>query len=90
MSIFLAFAAGILIGLVFYGGLWLTVRALMSSRHPVFLTLSSFWARTILAVAGFLVVANGRWQNVLACLAGFVSGRVLVSLFLNRRRPRCT
>lgn len=74
--------AGFLLGLVFFGGLWWTVRALLGSRHPVLLTLASFWARTGLAVAGFLVVTGSRWENALLCLAGFLAARVLLGRYL--------
>lgn len=85
MNYAIALAAGVLIGLFYYGGLWFTVRGLLSSRHPVMLTLSSFWLRTVLVLAAFLLVMQGRWQNAVACLAGFAAGRMIVSLLL----PRC-
>jgi len=92
MNLFFAFAAGITIGIFFYGGLWLTVRALLTTRHPVLLTMASFWGRTLIALAGFLYAMNGMWQNAVACLAGFALGRAAVSLFLPKSggSPRCT
>lgn len=85
-------AVGILLGVFFYGGLWFTIRALLTSPHPVLLTISSFWARTLVTLAGFLVAMNGRWQNAIVCLAGFGLGRLAVSLLLPRHEglPRCT
>lgn len=90
LSTFLCAGAGIVIGIFFYGGLWLTVRALITSRHPVLLSLASFWTRTVIALAGILLAAQGRWQGAVACLAGFALGRGAVSLLLNRRRATCT
>ena len=92
MNLLLAFLAGVSIGLFFYGGLWLTVRALLTSRHPVLLTISSFWGRTIVALGGFLLVMNGSWGAALACLVGFAIGRIVVSLALPKTggSPRCT
>lgn len=92
MNLIVAFAAGTLIGLLFYGGLWLTIRMLLTARHPVLLTVSSFWLRLLVALAGFLFAMNGKWQNVLACLAGFAIGRGLVSALLPKGAgvSRCT
>jgi len=92
MNILISLAGGVVLGILFYGGLWFTVRALLSTRHPVLLTISSFWTRTLIALAGFLFLMDGKWQNALACLAGFALGRVICSIFLHRteRSPRCT
>ena len=45
-SLRFALMAGIALGVFFYGGLWLTVRRLLMTRHPVLLTLGSFCVRT--------------------------------------------
>jgi F1F0 ATPase subunit 2 len=75
----LDFGAGAILGLLFYGGLWMTVRALPVTRHPIALTLSSVTLRTAAVLSGLWLVAGGRWQNALACVAGFVIGRIAVS-----------
>jgi F1F0 ATPase subunit 2 len=92
MRILLAIAAGVSIGIFFYGCLWITVRRLMTSKHPVLLTFGSFWGRTVIALAGFFFVMNGQWQNGLGCLAGFGLGRIVVSGLLSRNggAPKCT
>ena len=82
----LDFGAGAILGLLFYGGLWMTVRALPATRHPVTLTLSSVMLRTAAVLFGLWMVAGGRWQNALTCVAGFVIGRIAVS----RVVLRCT
>ncbi len=91
LSIFLLLLAGMLLGIVFYGGLWLTVRSLSSTRHPVWLTLCSFWMRMLAVLAGFLFLVKGSWQHAFICLAGFAIGRLAVSKYLAtpETRPRC-
>lgn len=84
MSLFIAlamaWAAGMGLGLFYFGGLWLTVRQLPTRRYPVPLFLGSFVGRTAVVVAGFYFVMGGHWERVLACLAGFIMVRqVLVS-----------
>jgi F1F0 ATPase subunit 2 len=91
MNIVLALMAGIAIGVFFYAGLWLTVRQLLTTRHPVLLTVASFWGRTLLALAAFLLVMNGRWENALAALAGFALGRIAAAQLPPKGgQPRCT
>jgi F1F0 ATPase subunit 2 len=73
------FLAGAGLGIVFFGGLWLTVRALPTARYPTALALASFWGRTALVVASFTLAFSGGWQNVLSCLLGFITARLLLS-----------
>ena len=70
--------AGVGIGLVYFGGLWLTVRQAPRVRHPAPLFLASFVLRTGICVAGFLIAMNGRWEWLLASLVGFVLGRTVL------------
>lgn len=74
--------AGVTLGVLFYGGLWITIQRLMMTRHPVAVTLGSLLFRTTIVLAGLVLVTRGRWQNALACLAGFVIGRIAVSRYL--------
>lgn len=74
-SIIVGLLAGFVLGVVFFGGLWLTVRALPGARHPTALMLGSFWGRTALVVVGFVVAIDHRWQNALVCLLGFLTAR---------------
>jgi len=80
--------AGIALGAFFYLGLWLTVRKVTETRHPVLLTLASFWIRTLVVLAGFLYLMQGHWQYAAACVAGFVAGRVAVSIPIRAQTMR--
>ncbi len=74
-----SFVVGITLGVLFYGGLWITVRQLAVTRHPVSVTLVSLLVRMVMVLTGFLLVARGQWQNVLACLLGLAVGRLAIS-----------
>jgi F1F0 ATPase subunit 2 len=76
---FLASMAGLLLGAVFYGGLWWTVRKGLSSPRPAVWFLGSFLLRTGMVLAGFYVVSGGRGDRLLACLLGFLIARVFVT-----------
>ena len=75
----LASGAGVLLGAAFFGGLWCTVRRGLSSRRPALLFLGSLLLRTGVVLAGFHLVAGGRWSRLLACLLGFVVARIIVT-----------
>ena len=78
LPILLILLAGFGLGLIFYGGLWITIRALPGSRHPTLLALGSFWGRTVLVLAGLILATAHRWQNAIACLAGFIVARIVL------------
>jgi F1F0 ATPase subunit 2 len=75
----LAAVAGALLGAVFYGGLWWTVRRGLVSRRPAVWFLTSLVVRTAVALLGFYAVFRGDWRRLVACLAGFVLARILVT-----------
>ena len=72
-------AAGLLLGALFFGGLWWTIRRGVSSKQPAALFFFSLLLRTGIALAGFYFVARGDWRRVLACLVGFMLARILVT-----------
>ena len=77
----LAFAsgAGAVLGAMFYGGLWWTVRRGVSSKRVALWFLGSLLLRMGLALAGFYFVAGGDGQRLLLCLLGFVLARLAVT-----------
>ena len=75
----LALSAGGLLGAVFFGGLWWTVRRGVTSEQPAFWFFGSLLLRMSLALAGFYFVAGGDWQRLLLCLVGFVVARLVVT-----------
>ncbi len=71
--------AGLLIGAVYFGGLWLTVRKAVAATIPALWFAASFLLRMAIALAGFYLAGQGNWQRFLVCLAGFVVARLLVA-----------
>ena len=74
-----AWGAGVVLGAVFFGGLWWTVRKGTACQRPALLFLGSFLLRTSIALAGLYFVAGGHWDRLLACLLGFVIARLIVT-----------
>ncbi len=71
-------AAGGLLGLFFFGGLWWTVRRAFESARPALWVAGSLLLRMAGAAAGFASVSAGDWRKLLACLLGFWAARWLV------------
>jgi F1F0 ATPase subunit 2 len=80
-SLILASLAGILLGAVFFGGLWWTVRKGLSSQLAALWFSGSLLIRTGIALTGFYFVAHGEWPKLLACLLGFLLARFGVTRF---------
>ncbi len=74
-----ASAAGLLLGAIFFGGLWLTVLKGVAARRPALWFLCSLLLRMSVALGGFYVVSGGRWERLLACLLGFILARLAVT-----------
>jgi F1F0 ATPase subunit 2 len=79
LTLALTLMTGLLLGAIFFGGLWWTVRLGVASRRPAMLFLGSLLLRTVVVVAGFYLVGDGHWQQLLACLFGFVIARFIVT-----------
>lgn len=79
LMLVLAGVAGLLLGAIFFGGLWWTVRKGVSSPRPVLWFLGSLLLRMSIALTGFYVVSDGQWQRLLLCLLGFFMARLAVT-----------
>jgi len=74
--------AGSVIGLVFFGGLWLTTFKGFQSRHNILVILSSFVGRLLFCLAGFFLIIK------FTGLAGIIAGMgtfLVVQLIFARR-----
>lgn len=78
-TLILVWGAGVLLGTLFFGGLWWTVRKGITCKRPARLFFGSLLLRTGLSLAGFYFVADGQWQRLLLCLLGFVVARHVVT-----------
>ena len=79
LILIMALVTGVLLGAIFFGGLWWTVRKVVASKWPALWLLGSMLLRTSIALAGFYFVAGGHWDRLLVCLLGFVIARLIVT-----------
>jgi F1F0 ATPase subunit 2 len=89
LPLILAVLAGGVLGAIFFGGLWWTVRKGVASPRPALWFFGSLLVRMAIALAGFyFVVTGGHWDRLLLCLLGFVTARVVVTR-LTRPSEEC-
>lgn len=81
LKMVMIFIAGLALGTIFFGGLWLTVRKAVASSKPALLIMGSFVVRIALVLIGFYFIGTGNWQRLLMALAGFITARFLVIHF---------
>lgn len=70
--------AGGVLGALFFGGLWWTVRKGLASPRPALWFLGSLLIRTAIILAGFYLVGHGDGKRLLVCLLGFIIARFVV------------
>jgi len=79
-ALMLALLVGVMVGAIFFGGLWWTIRWGISSKWAAVWFLGSPLLRSAIVLAGFYFVSQGDWRKVVACLVGFLMARFLVTL----------
>ncbi len=79
------FAAGVGLGLLYFLGLWATIRKLTQGQYTSLWVMASLVLRLALVLIGFyfLLGATG-WQGLLAASLGFTLMRILLT---RRLRP---
>jgi F1F0 ATPase subunit 2 len=79
MTLALAWLAGVVLGAIFFGGLWVTVVRGVSSKRPALLFFGSLMLRMSVTLAGFYFVAGQYAERLLLCLLGFVMARFAIT-----------
>jgi len=74
----LALFAGLLLGAIFFGGLWWTVLKGVAAKQPALWFSISLLLRLFITLTGFYIVAGADWKRLLACLTGFIVARIII------------
>jgi F1F0 ATPase subunit 2 len=74
----IALIIGLLLGLMFFGGLWITVRKTLGSPYVAIWILGSSLLRTTIVLIGFYYSVQSGLLPLLVSVAGFIIGRFIV------------
>ncbi len=74
----MALAAGVLLGLFFFGGLWFTAKKAVVSKLPTIWFFVSLIVRLCVTIVVFYFVGRNHWDRMLVCLTGFVIARTVI------------
>lgn len=77
----IALISGVILGMIFFGGLWFTVKKTLGTSYAALWILGSSLIRTVIVLTGFYFVAQGNWQRLLLAVSGFIAARFLVMWF---------
>lgn len=75
----ISFIAGLILGLFYFGCLWLTISFLSRTKRPALVLLGSFFVRAAIIFFGFYLIMGGHWERLLIALGGFVLVRTLLT-----------
>lgn len=79
VSLTAAVVAGVLLGVVFFGGLWWTVRQGVAAQRVALWFFGSLLFRLSIVLLGFYFILGDRWERLLAGLLGFTAARLIVT-----------
>lgn len=88
VTMILVFMAGAALGVLFFGGLWLTVKKSVNAKSPALWILSSFLLRISITMIGFYYIGGNNWQRLLVVLLGFIVARFAVLSFTKKMDAR--
>ncbi len=74
-----ALLAGVLLGIIFFGGLWFTVRIGLRSKNTALIFMGSVILRMAIILVGFYYIGANNWQKMLVCLGGFLIARIVIT-----------
>lgn len=78
-SFLVAVCLGVLLGGLYFGGLWWTVGRMPQARHPLNLYFGSLIVRQVLLLAAFFgLLSYSGWPQLVAVLVGFAATRLLL------------
>jgi len=77
-----ALLAGIVVGLFYFGVMWVTINSLQTARSPGVLLFVSYAGRLVVAVGAFYRIAAGQGPRLVAALIGFVLARFVLIAYI--------
>ena len=70
--------ASLILGIIFFGGLWWTIHKGLESKYPAAWFILSFIIRTSIVLVGFYFILDSQWERIVAAVLGFLIARLLI------------
>lgn len=86
INLSIPFAGGLLLGLIFFGGLWLTVTRATHLRYAGVWFTGSLLLRIAAVAAGFYWLGGDQAERFGACLLGFILIKMLSTRMIGAAR----
>jgi len=87
MKMILAFFVGVIVGIMFFGGLYLTVKKLTTIKHPALFMMLSLLVRLVILAGGVYLIMDGEIRNLLSAMAGILLVRLVMISKLGKVSP---
>ena len=81
-SLIIIVIVGFVLGIIFFGGLWWTIKKGLESKNAATWFILSFFIRTSIVLVGFYFLLDGLWERLVAGLLGFLIARVLITQYI--------
>ena len=78
LMLILVFAAGVTLGVIFFGGLWWTILRGVASPRPALWFFGGFVLRMAFLLIAFYYLSGGTWIRLVLLGAGVLLGRAIV------------
>lgn len=78
----LILTAGFVLGVLFFAGLWFTVKKSVSAKNPILWILGSFIVRMGFVLPGFYHMAQFGWHAMFLGLFGLILARFIIKYFI--------
>ncbi len=85
LTIFWVLAVGLTLGILFFGGLWFTVKKALTSKKPALWFVGSLILRLGITLLGFYYITMEDWRRLLLCLFGFLIARFMVMRYTKHK-----
>ena len=83
----LAFIGGSALGLLFFGGLYVSVGSLAKVKYPALMMLGSTVIRMAVLLAGVFLLMQGEVRNAAAALIGVIIAKFILIYLVRIRTP---
>ncbi len=81
---------GIILGIIFFGGLYLTVKKINQVKNPSVLFISSFIIRIALLLGGLYYISKKGYLGVLFALVGIILVKFVMIFIINKPNEKST